>query len=120
MPQMDAYMDPSEVGASFGDTTIDHGWKKRLEDAIKNTSPAASLKAALAPLAIFGEIEIDILMAIVEGQSEEWRHRLHDPAGGTEREGGRQHGPAGRLPTAREATRNTTQPQKVVIRMFTS
>jgi len=70
------------VAGRGGAEETDHGWKKRLEDAIKNTSPAASLKAALAPLAIFGEIEIDILMAIVEGQSEEWRHRLHDPAAG--------------------------------------
>ena len=41
-------MDASEVGASHGETTIDHVWKRKLANAIRDTKPAASASGRLA------------------------------------------------------------------------
>ena len=57
--QMEGYMDPTEVSASHGETIIDHVWKRKLEKAIRDTKPAANLKEAVAPLAIFDEIYME-------------------------------------------------------------
>ena len=68
-------MDPAEVSASHGETTIDFVWQRKLEKAIRDTKPAANLKEAVAPLAIFDEIYMEGVMAAIDGQGAVWRRR---------------------------------------------
>ena len=75
-------MDASEVGASHGETTIDHVWKRKLANAIRDTKPAASVKEAVEPLAIFDEIDMEDVLAAIDGQSEVWQQELYDPKAG--------------------------------------
>ena len=75
-------MDASEVGASHGETTIDHVWKRKLANAIRDTKPAASVKEAVEPLAIFDEIDMEDVQAAIDGQSEVWQQELYDPKAG--------------------------------------
>ena len=75
-------MDASEVGSSHGETRIDHLWRKKLENALKDTVRPPTLKEALRDLAIFSEIDMEDLMVVVDGKSNEWKNFLYSPTSG--------------------------------------
>ena len=67
-----------------GEIGVDHAWKARLERALKETVCPASLLDALRPLAerFPGEIDAEILKAVVDGQRKLWRNVLYSATGG--------------------------------------
>ena len=77
-PQMDA----SKVSVSYDETRIDHVWRRRLENTLKNNVRTATLKEALRPLAILKAINMEDLMTAVDGQSGVWNTFLYSPTSG--------------------------------------
>ena len=77
------HIDPADSGASDGAVGIDHGWKKTLETAMKETPLEASLMEAIQSLRkLHGMVDVDLLEVIVKGKREEWKDFIYSPAGG--------------------------------------